>query len=252
MFFNSTCGIEMLEGSKLDIDYRAEFAFDEIGTSRIEALRNICKNKKIIHVGCLDHIELIEEKLKMNTYLHSIISDVAEKCIGIDINKQGVENIKKQYLISNIVYGDFTKDIPSIIAKEKWDYVILADVLEHISNPEKFLRGISNNCKKGGVCEKFVITVPYAFQYPNFENAIYNLEYINSDHRFWFTPYTLCKVCRDAKWMVEEIAFVDTINLKFRDRIILFLMTGNKEWLKKKESRNSSLFYHTLLIKGTF
>ena len=33
---------------------------------RVDLIKNLCVNKKIIHIGCVDHLPLIEEKIKEN------------------------------------------------------------------------------------------------------------------------------------------------------------------------------------------
>jgi hypothetical protein len=34
-----------------------------------------------------------------------------------------------------------------------------------------------------------------------------NIEIINTDHKYWFTPYTLSKILYEAGYKVEEIMF---------------------------------------------
>jgi hypothetical protein len=61
--------------------------------SREAAITEIIRNKNVIHIGCSDHIQIINEKIKNNTWLHKLITDNANRCIGIDIDKESIEFI---------------------------------------------------------------------------------------------------------------------------------------------------------------
>jgi hypothetical protein len=92
------------------------------------------------------------------------------------------------------------------ILEEKWDYLILGELLEHIDNPVLFLSQIRQ--KYGKVIDKVLITVPNGLRWVNIKRVFRNKEVINSDHRFWYTPYTLAKVCTNAGLEVEEFTFL--------------------------------------------
>jgi len=62
--------------------------------SREVVITDMVKGTKVIHIGCSDHIQVINEKIKTNTWLHKLLTDNSEKCIGIDIDKESIEYIK--------------------------------------------------------------------------------------------------------------------------------------------------------------
>jgi len=170
---------------------------------RIEFLKSLVRGKKVIHVGCVDHIELISNKIDANNWLHGELIKSAEKVIGVDIDNAAVS-----YLLAmgynNIYSFDITRDTPpDEISNDKWDYMIVGEVLEHVDNPVLFLKEIKE--KFQGIVESFVITVPNAFSLRNFLNSLRNTEAINSDHRYWFTPYTLSKVCIRAGYKITNL-----------------------------------------------
>ncbi|MBE9547614.1 MAG: hypothetical protein IMF10_09025 [Proteobacteria bacterium] len=78
--------------------------------------------------------------------------------------------------------------------------------MEHVDNPVLFLDSIKRKYSKH--IDKLIITVPNAFKIENFifiKND--NIEMINSDHRYWFTPYTLGKVVTRACLKIEGYGF---------------------------------------------
>ena len=46
------------------------------------------------------------------------------------------------------------------------------------------------------------------------------LEIINSDHRFWFTPYTIAKVLVSAGYKPDKISYANLLSLNVKELII--------------------------------
>jgi glycosyltransferase involved in cell wall biosynthesis/2-polyprenyl-3-methyl-5-hydroxy-6-metoxy-1,4-benzoquinol methylase len=171
--------------------------------SRLDVLADLCRNKKILHIGCSDHLPLIDYKIKENIWLHGILTKNANKVLGIDINMEALDYLKQKG-VNNVIYGDITLPNNKNIKSENWDYAVFAEVLEHIDNPVEFLRNIKNNYQDN--ISHCVITVPNAFGLPFVNNAILRgEERVNPDHKYWFTPYTLWKVINEAGLEVEMI-----------------------------------------------
>ncbi|PIS27246.1 MAG: hypothetical protein COT43_11480 [Candidatus Marinimicrobia bacterium CG08_land_8_20_14_0_20_45_22] len=174
--------------------------------SRIEYLESLVRNKNIIHIGCVDHIPLIPWKIKNNIWLHKRLSDCTKRCLGIDLNEEGIQYLKTKLNYQDVIRLDITEEYPAKeIILQKWDYAIVGEILEHLNEPFSFLTSIKRNYS--GIIDRIVITVPNAFRLPNFLFARKHIEYINSDHRFWFTPFTLAKLLSDAGMKVEEFQF---------------------------------------------
>ncbi len=210
--------------------------------SRLEILDEKLKNKKVIHMGCCDHIPLIEMKKKHNLWLHKRISDVADRCFGVDIDKEGIDYLQNKLGYADLVCADIRKDNIEEINNNKWDYIILGEILEHIDNPVEFLSSIKS--KYAAHVEKMFVSVPNGFRYQNFVNSKYHLEIINSDHRFWFTPYTLAKIFTAAGFKVDEffMCMEKPRELNFRKK------------LKKKNKRllKYPMFRDTILMSANF
>ncbi len=176
---------------------------------RIEYVKNLIKGKKIIHLGFTDHIPLIKDKISNNNWVHKILSENAELCIGIDIDAEAVNYVKDNFGFDNLYTHDITGvEKLNIITKHQWDYLIIGEVLEHIDNPVLFLSQIKENY--GGLIKNIVITVPNAFDIANIKLLRKNTEFINTDHRYWFTPFTLAKVCMQAGFQIDHYSFCNS------------------------------------------
>lgn len=179
----------------------------QLPVSREQAIISIVENKNIIHIGCSDHIEIIEEKLRQNLWLHKLITDVSSDCIGIDIDKKSIDFIKNKLHYNNVFQGDIMTDDFPVIRERKWDYVLFGEVLEHLNDPVGFLKTFKDRYSRE--VSSFIISVPNIYSKHYFKKMLNYEEQINSDHRFWFTPYTVSKILVSAGLKPEELTFTN-------------------------------------------
>ncbi len=172
--------------------------------NRKEFLMNKLTGKTVIHLGFADHLDEIDVKISNDTWLHGNLVKVAQECIGLDINTETISYLKKKYNQQDIYDADITNETQmNELLVIKYDYLIIPDVIEHIDNPIAFLTRIVELHK--GRFEHVIITVPNAFNIGNFMNAYANTECINTDHNFWFSPYTITRDVTKAGLEVKEI-----------------------------------------------
>jgi hypothetical protein len=186
--------------------------------SREAVITEMIRNKNVIHIGCSDHIPVIKQKISNNTWLHKLITDNAKKCIGIDIDLESIVFIKKETGFQNVFHGDILTDNFESINGKNWDYVVFGEIVEHLDNPVNFLKVFKE--RHGDKVSKFIITVPSIYNLHQFRNMINYLEIINSDHRFWFTPYTISKVLVSDGYNPEKIDYANLQSLTIPELII--------------------------------
>jgi hypothetical protein len=186
-----------LDGTMFSGNLSVSYEFSRPIRHRLDVLETLSKGKNILHVGCCDHIDLIGGKIANDTWLHGILSRTASTCVGVDIDVDAVREARRLSGLDNIVLGDVAATSRlAEIEGHMFDYAVFGEVLEHIGNPVQFLRAFLENY--GSVVSDVVITVPNAFRGGNFRDVIRATETLNSDHRFFFTPYTVAKVAWDA------------------------------------------------------
>ena len=194
--------------------------------NRLDLLTELCSKKRVVHIGFADHIELIESKILKNQWLHKRLIDASAQCLGIDLNDEAVTFVKEKLKIDNIFTYDMIDSPPfERIIKEKWDILLLGEIIEHIDNPATFLQILRE--KYGSSVDSLVITAPNAFRYWNWKMLINKREYINSDHRFWFTPYTLAKIAFQAGWIPGRFEYADGTRYPKRLLYQLFPVLGD-------------------------
>ena len=189
-----------LRGDQFSSNFIPQFeydAMDKIYMMRRKFLFDLCADKQIIHLGCVDHnANVIQAKIKRNKWLHATLCQSAKRCLGIDINQQGIDYLRDTLNYKDVLCADILANDCSEIVAQKWDYLLIPEVLEHQNNPVQFLSDIRH--RHHPHIDQFVITVPNAFDISNFQNARKGQEPINSDHRYWFTPFTLAKILSEA------------------------------------------------------
>ncbi len=189
-----------LSGATFTSSYRFEPEFDATDRqykTRRSLLMELCANKNIVHLGCVDHnIDMIEKKYQRGKWLHKDLVGTANRCLGIDLNQTGLDYIKNKYGMEDLVCCNIIEQDCKEILSSEWDYFLIPEVLEHQDNPTWFLSSIKEKYQQQ--VSQFVITVPNAFDLGLRSLLMKNQEAINSDHRFWFTPYTLAKVLYQA------------------------------------------------------
>lgn len=180
-------------------DYCLDLSFlrdSFIADNRIETLLKITKDAKVIHIGCVGHLNILEKAIKERTHLHMRLIENCKKVAGFDISTKGIDYLRNKYSVKNIVYFDLINSDKSesneFLFNEQWDYILLGEVLEHIDNPVEFLGKLK--AKFSNIVQKCIITVPNAYYLKKINKyKKLKIENINSDHRYWFTPFTILK-----------------------------------------------------------
>jgi hypothetical protein len=178
-----------LDGSTFSNAHRFDLRNTGRAPRRVERLVDLCRNKKVLHVGCCDHLDLIRGKVAQGVYLHQNLCAVASRCVGMDISEPGVT------LLHELGFPEVYT--PNHVPQDDYDICLLADVIEHVGDVVSFLKSMQPYRFK-----TLVVATPNAFRLRNFLSSG---ELINTDHRYWFTPYTLCKVLTDAGYTPQQV-----------------------------------------------
>ena len=174
---------------------------------RNDVLGELAKRKRVVHLGCCDHLPLIDGKIAKGIWLHGLLTKVASECFGVDLNAEAVEYCQTRHEITNITCANILEDEVPEIAQTKWDYLVLGEILEHTDDPVGFLGKLRDRFRSN--VAKLVITVPNALRDLNCRMVRSHLEFINTDHRFWFTPYTLAKIASRAGMECDWFIFCE-------------------------------------------
>lgn len=211
---------DFLSGATFSNAHRFELGNAGRAPRRVERLIELCRGQRVLHVGCCDHLDLIRAKVEQGVYLHQKLSAVAVSCVGTDINAEGIA------LLHKLGFPEVYQ--PDEVPGDEFDLCLLGDVIEHVGDVVSFLKSMRRYHFK-----QIVVATPNAFRLRNF---LSRGELINTDHRYWFSPYTLCKVLDDAgyaprrvelchsdyvTWKGAAVARLLDLTPKYRDTLIV-------------------------------
>lgn len=244
--------MKYLNGEKFSSGYTLKIS-NNVLYDRITWIKTILNGKKVLHVGCCDHLDIIEWRRNNNSWLQGILDEVCDVVQGIDINNEAVDYVNGKALCKRkVLLGDVTDDsINDMWPRDiNFDFVLLGEILEHVDNPVDFLKKMSSNLKKNGFKGKIVITVPNAMAFARYLRYRPGFEPINTDHRYWFTPFTISKVMYRAGMVPKELIFasnsvggvgLNRISEKFFKEL---------ERIRKKPIKHNSYLGDTIIAIG--
>lgn len=180
--------------------YRQEFILERV------------RNKKVLSIG-------LGGQLKDTSYSFNLkkVSDVsytisarmallAREIDFIDISTDAIElfsrSIKARFYNLDVTSG--TPTWPDTLTHERYDVIVLGEVLEHVDCPGLALRNLSTLLTEDG---EFVITVPNAFFISGVIKAMLGKEYIHPEHVCYYSPMTLTRLLNMSGLEAHYIAW---------------------------------------------
>lgn len=183
----------------------------------------LCKNKSVLHIGAADY-PFSSEKAKAGVLLHQKLQKVSKNIIGTDLSNEAIMELKK-YNISDIIKKDISIPFTNSY-KNKFDIIILGDVIEHLFNPGLALENLKNIMGKE---TKLIITTPNCYCYDNIANIFRNNEIVHQDHCFWPSKKTMIQLFSFYNFKVVNFNYLNfgsyddirTLKGKLFSRIVL-------------------------------
>jgi len=175
---------------------------------RVDFIKKMCEGKRVLHLGCTNS-PYTSDSIKNDMLLHHDLKKVAKELYGFDYDAEGLE-IFKQIGEKNIYWADLEK-LDEVELNETFDVIIAGEMIEHLSNPGLFLRGIKRFMNKDS---KLVITTINAYSGMRF--FIYGLrgrgganEPVHPDHVAYYSYKTLNLVVEREKLKIKDFVFYD-------------------------------------------
>ena len=122
---------------------------------------------------------------------HNFIKQVATHVVGIDILKDEINQLRvRGYEVHHI---DATSDVN---IGEKFERIIIGDVIEHVNNPISLLRFAARHLELGG---RILCSTPNPFFVGYIINSLRDSLFIaNADHISWITPTMALEIAHRA------------------------------------------------------
>jgi 2-polyprenyl-3-methyl-5-hydroxy-6-metoxy-1,4-benzoquinol methylase len=149
-------------------------------------LDNIASTDSVLDIGC------------GNGALTYDLAEKAKKVIGIDISKKQIAAAKENYKKDNLAF--VSGDVVNYNFREKFDAIVMSNVLEHIDERSEFLKRLRN------ISPKLLIRVPLVTR----SWLAFYLKKQGYDYRLdktHFTEYTLEQINDEldkSSWKIKD------------------------------------------------
>jgi hypothetical protein len=211
-------------------------------TDRQAWILALCAGQRVVHLGCCDHVPLIRDKIAAGIWLHGRLTTAASQCLGVDVDADAVRYLRDELGYDNVVCADLSRDAPARLTSGGWDWMVAGEIVEHLDDPVRFLSQLRETAVSH--CRGLVVTVPNALRLENGLLALRGIECVNTDHRYWFTPFTIAKVLTRAGFRCESVDFVHSYPPP--------APRGIRSWLASRLLRRRPMLRDTLVATALF
>jgi 2-polyprenyl-3-methyl-5-hydroxy-6-metoxy-1,4-benzoquinol methylase len=172
--------------------------------SRDNWLVEKARGRRILHLGCTD-APFTQEILQQGKALHCALETVAAEITGADIDVEGLELLQRYCPLSTFVHWNVEQLPPPELAKQRFDVIVCADVIEHVSNPGLMMSNVRGLLLPGG---ELIITTINAFAFKLFARALFKREAVHPDHIAYYSLATLKHLCDRYRYEIDEEHFM--------------------------------------------
>lgn len=151
----------------------------------IDWLADKVNNKTCLDIGAVEHDLSYVEK---DTWKHKRLLQSASKVVGIDIIEEYVRVLNERGY--DVRLCDATGDE---FIGEKFDVVVIGDVLEHVTNPAGLIRFALRHLNENG---EIIVKTPNPHYKSCIKSFIKKRYYINLDHVAWYSPNHVLELSR--------------------------------------------------------
>ena len=163
-----------------------------------------CRDKEVLDIGFVADPQLVK-KPNHDVPLHDQLVKTVLTYTGIDKKIPGYNSQDPYFSQTNTQTSSqyFEMDIEGYVNPGyPYDVVILAEVLEHLSNPGKALDNIKKIMKEN---TKFLISVPNCFHQRVQDELKLGTEQVHKDHIAWYSPCTLTTLLTRHGFKIDQL-----------------------------------------------
>lgn len=175
---------------------------------RVDFIKKACEGKKVLHLGCTNY-PYTKQSIESEMLLHFELEKVARELYGFDFDDAGLD-ILREANIKNLYQANL-ENLANVALDETFDVIIAGEMIEHLSNPGLFLKGIKRFMNAE---TELIITTINA--YCGLRFLIYGLrgkggenEPVHPDHVAYYSYKTLSLILNRENLNVKKFYFYD-------------------------------------------
>ena len=165
---------------------------------RTDEIIKLVTGPEVLDIGCAGH----DVKPGQPDWLHGRLRD-RFRVTGVDISEANV-NLLKIHGFDNV----YVHSAETFELGKQYNTIVAGEVLEHLSNPGKFLVQARKHLLPGG---RLILSTPYAF---SLMYTLYAFDHFpktceNKQHTSWFCLSTITELSRREGFEVESCRLID-------------------------------------------
>jgi SAM-dependent methyltransferase len=184
----------------------------------------ISEEDSVLDIGCWSGEKVLE------------LSKKTKNAYGMDIDSSKLKFANPK-IKNKLKKGDITKKVPF---SRKFDWIILGEVLEHVSDDEIALKNISKSLKGGG---KLILSTPRSVKFFEFwDPAWFRWKFLNGQKHYHYTKKDLFGKLRKQDLEVKEYYIQYNISwcfFRWLNVFINYILRINKKIYPKRERKGS-------------
>ncbi len=173
--------------------------------AKLELIEELAAGRQVLHVGAVGETgsPLDEVLARSPRSFHASLTRVADRCVGIDTNREAVAALTRAGIFDNLIAADATALDRDEIPLERIELIVAGDVVEHVSDPGSLLE---NAARLADPETLFVLTTPNALGLPAFLRYLRGGVVDGGDHVLSFNRYSLGNLLERHGWTPEQWA----------------------------------------------
>ena len=159
-------------------------------TDRIPFIRDKCRGKRVLDVGCVNHTA---DCIGQPGWLHGQIAAVAE------LNRRGYHAI-----VADAENFDLRDRYP-----DGFEVIVAGEIIEQLVNPGSFLQTLAKHLAPGGT---IILTTPNAYGFLFFlEVLLLGHESLNDDHTMTFSKKNMARFLEKCGFRIVDFLYVNEV-----------------------------------------
>ena len=157
--------------------------------------------KSVLHLGPTDSPGSVLSA-RQGRLLHQKLQGRCRELVGLDLDRQGIEDLSKHCQINDIIWGN-AEALDQVFPERKFELILAGDIIEHVNNLGNLLASAKKVLSPGG---ELLITTPNALAVKRVLGAIFlRQERNHPDHMYFFSPMNLWQAARRFGYEITEI-----------------------------------------------
>lgn len=197
------------------------------------------KNKEVLEVGCA------------SGYMSAELTKKDCTVVGVEINPEEASKAKRY--CQKVIIGDIeTHSTRKKIGSEKFEVIIMADVLEHLKDPEGTLKNLVQFLEKQG---SLIISVPnIGFLTNRLWHLLGRFEYtewgiMDKTHLRFFTKESILTLVKSSGLEIEKFDYVANFTQLPLYMQTLYPLLKNRKWWRRLEYKITGFWPEGLAVQ---